>query len=262
MSEYKAGDQLVAVMAGTGGRVPVLLSAQAAADFNDGECPLHPFKVERWEWADPRFEALERTKGNLAALQRDRDALAAEVRDVDQALRDTGLEHHIPTGQGLNKDTRRLAIECSAAAVEEQIQITEALRVERDALAARVRELEAEVQEREAHGDRQMARTWSAFDRFADATKALKARGAVLDTIEVTVEHGGEELTLDVEITRWATRATHTHPPEGAEWEPVNPAEFYGFTRRHRDAQVRIIGSVHDQVQAHCAERAAPGREG
>jgi hypothetical protein len=101
--------------------------------------------------------AHRRTKGHLAAMQRDRDALAAcqfagaanyrrllaerdalaaEVRDVDEALRDTGLEHHIPTGQGLNKDTRRLAIECSAAATEEQVQISEAL-------AARVRELES-----------------------------------------------------------------------------------------------------------------------
>jgi hypothetical protein len=79
------------------------------------------------ERAELLAEELERTKGNLAAMQRDRDALAAEVRDVDEALRDTGLEHHIPTGQGLNKDTRRLAIECSAACSEQLLERVETL---------------------------------------------------------------------------------------------------------------------------------------
>lgn len=84
----------------------------------------------------------------------------------------------------------------------------------------------------------------------------------VLDTIEVTVEHGGEELTLDVEITRWATRATHTHPPEGAEWRAEKGATFAG----HLLARLNSFEAIHEQVQAqvdaHCAERAAPGREG
>ena len=88
-----------------------------------------------------RALAHERTKDLLAAMQRDRDALAAEVRDVDEALRDTGLEHHIPTGQGLNKDTRRLAIECAAACSEQLLERVETLLVEGDALAERVREL-------------------------------------------------------------------------------------------------------------------------
>lgn len=82
MSEYKGGDRMVAVMARTGRRVPVLLSTQAAEDLNAGECPMHPFKVERWERADAQAEELERTKGLLAAMQRDRDVMAAQVRKL------------------------------------------------------------------------------------------------------------------------------------------------------------------------------------
>jgi hypothetical protein len=137
-------------------------------------------------------------------------------------------------------------IEQVAARVKHQAEELErtkgqlaAMQRDRDALAARVRELEA--------------RPADAFDRFAAAAKALKARG-VLDTIEVTVEHGGEELTLDVEITRWATRATHTHPPEGAEWRAPSMEEVW--------LNAELEGAINDQVQAHCAERAAPGREG
>lgn len=79
----------------------------------------------------------------------------------------------------------------------------------------------------------------------------------VLDTIEVTVEYGGEELTLDVEITRWATRATHDHPGDPAEWV------FSDWTLGQMQARLRghfwpVHDAINDQVQEHCTERAAP----
>lgn len=92
----------------------------------------------------------------------------------------------------------------------------------------------------------------------------------VLDTIEVTVEHGGEELTLDVEITQWATKGGHEDPPEGAHWRAtaviIGPDDHW-FKGLALDALLpKIAGKHHDaindQVQEHCAERAAPGREG
>lgn len=78
----------------------------------------------------------------------------------------------------------------------------------------------------------------------------------VLDTIEVTVEHGGEELTLDVEITAWPTRATLDYPGDPVHWQCVTP----GFEEVWLNAALE--DAINDQVQEHCAERAAPGREG
>lgn len=84
----------------------------------------------------------------------------------------------------------------------------------------------------------------------------------VLDTIEVTVEHGGEELTLDVEITQWATKGGHEDPPEGAEWRVNNPGAFRAHMRCYPLSYYYVMDAINDQVQEHCAERAAPGREG
>ena len=76
-----------------------------------------------------------------------------------------------------------------------------------------------------------------------------------LDTIEVTVEHDGEVLTLDVEITAWATKGGHEDPPEGAHWRAAKGVP---------DAlkAVLFFDAINDQVQDYCAERAEPGREG
>lgn len=83
----------------------------------------------------------------------------------------------------------------------------------------------------------------------------------VLDTIEVTVEHGVEELTLDVEITAWPTRATHDHPGDPAEWRVSNPDAFRAHMRCYPLAYDYVTGCINDQVQEHCAGRAAPGGE-
>lgn len=89
----------------------------------------------------------------------------------------------------------------------------------------------------------------------------------VLDTIEVTVEHGGEELTLDVEITAWPTRATLEHPGDPGEWRwnwwnGSDKAFCTALGTSPETFEARHTEVINDQVQEHCAERAAPGREG
>ena len=81
----------------------------------------------------------------------------------------------------------------------------------------------------------------------------------VLDTIEVTVEHGGEVLTLDVEITAWPTKGGHEDPPEGAVWRAENGPAFQGYLLARLSAYDAITEQVQAQVNEYCAERA--GRE-
>jgi len=80
-----------------------------------------------------------------------------------------------------------------------------------------------------------------------------------LDSIEVTVDHGAEVLTLDVEITAWPTRATLEHPGDPAEWRCVTE----GLEEVWRDPWLtkKLEAAINDQVQEHCAGQAAPEEE-
>jgi hypothetical protein len=89
----------------------------------------------------------------------------------------------------------------------------------------------------------------------------------VLDTIEVEIEHehDGEVLTLDVEITAWSTRKTHSHPGDLAEWQLVCPANGHPLKTMELLVEMGFWAAnntINDQVQAHCAEHARPREEG